>query len=55
MVFEGLDGALGGITMMEFGSDKLVLHFPCVFNGGLEVGTEFIVEDLEIKIVATIG
>ncbi len=31
--------------------DELVLNFPFVHNGGLEFGTDFIVEDLEIDIV----
>ncbi len=55
MGLEGLDGALGGIAVMNVGSEELVLHFPCVFNGGLEFGADFIVKDLENGIVTTVG
>ncbi len=50
-----MDVALGGIAAMDVGRDKLVLHFPCVFHGGLEFGTDFVVKHLEINIVATVG
>jgi hypothetical protein len=40
---EGLDGALSGIAAMDVGRDKLVLHFPIVFNIGLEFGADLIV------------
>jgi hypothetical protein len=43
---EGLNGALGGIVMMDVWRDKLVTYFLRVFNGGLEVGADFVVEDL---------
>ncbi len=46
MGLEGLNGALGGITTMDDRRDKLVTYFPHVFNGGLEFGTDFVVEDL---------
>ncbi len=55
MGLEGLDSALGGIAAMDVGSNELVLHFPRVFNGGLEFGADFVVEDLEINVVATVG
>jgi hypothetical protein len=29
--------------------------FPCVLNGVLEFGTDFVVEDLEIDVLATVG
>ena len=31
--------------------DKLVPNLPLVYNGGLEFGADFIVEDLEINVV----
>jgi hypothetical protein len=52
---EGLDGALNNIAAMDVWRDKLVLHFPHVFNGGLEFGADFAVKDLEINIVAMVG
>ncbi len=41
---EGLDGALGSIAAKDVGRDKLVLCFPHVFNGRLEVSTDLVVE-----------
>ncbi len=35
--------------------DKLVPNLPLVYNGGLEFGADFIVEDLEINVVPTVG
>ncbi len=55
MGLEGLDGTLGGIVAMDVWRDKLVLHFPRVFNGGLKFGTDCVVMDLEINVVATDG
>ncbi len=52
MGLDGLDGALSSIASMDVWRDKMVLYFPGVFNGGLEFGADFVVEDLEINIVA---
>ncbi len=52
MGLEGLNGTFSGIAAMDIGRDKLVLRFPCVFNGGFEVGADFIVKDLEVNSVA---
>jgi hypothetical protein len=52
---EGLNGTLGGIAMMDIWRDKLVTYFPCVLNGGLEFGTDFVAKDLEVNVVATVG
>jgi hypothetical protein len=52
---EGLDGVLSGVAAMNVRRDELVLHFPCVFNGGLEFGTDFVDKDLEIDVVAMVG
>jgi hypothetical protein len=41
---EGLNGALGGIAMMDVWRDKLVVYFQRVVNGSLEFGADFIVE-----------
>ena len=35
--------------------DKLVPNLPLVHNGGLEFGADFIVKDLEINVVPTVG
>jgi hypothetical protein len=55
MGLDGLYGIFGGIAAMDVGRDKLVLCFPCVFNGGFEVSADFIVKDLEVNSVATVG
>ena len=55
MGLEGLNGALGNIATIDVWREKLVTYFPCVFNGGLEFGTDFVVKDLEINVVATVG
>ncbi len=55
MGLEGLDGLFGSIAVMDVGRDKLVLCFTCVFNGGFEVGTDLIVEDLEVNSVVMVG
>ncbi len=52
---EGLDGMLSGTAAMHIGRDKMVLHFLHVFNGGIEFGTDFVVKDLEISVVAMAG
>jgi hypothetical protein len=49
-----LDGLFGGIAAMDVGRDTLVLCVPCVFNGGFEVDTDLIVEDLEVNSVAMV-
>ncbi len=46
---------LGGNVAMDVGRDKLVLCFPHVFNGGLEVGADLVVENLEFNVVAMVG
>jgi hypothetical protein len=46
---------LRGIATMYVWRDELVTNFPLVFNGGLEFGTDFVVEDLEINVVNTVG
>ncbi len=40
---------------MDVWRDELVTNFPLVCNGGLEFGADFIVEELEIYIVVTVG
>ncbi len=40
---------------MDVGRDKLVLCFLCVFNGGFESCTEFIVNYLEVDHVVVVG
>jgi hypothetical protein len=52
---EGLNGLLGSIATMYVQRDKLVPNLPLVHYGGLEFGTDFIVEDLEINVVPTVG
>ncbi len=55
MGLEGLNGLLGSIARMYIWSNELVPNLPLVHNGGLEFGADFIVEDLEINIVPTVG
>ncbi len=50
-----MNGLLGTIATMYVRRDNLVLDLPLVHNGGLEFGTDFIVKDLEINIVPTVG
>ncbi len=50
-----MNGAIGSIATMEVWRDELVTNFPLVHNGGLEFGADFVVEDLEINIVAMVG
>ncbi len=40
---------------MYVGRDDLVSDHPLVHYGGLEFGADFIVEDLEINVVPTVG
>ncbi len=55
MGFEGLNGSLSGIAMMYVRRDELVPNLPLVHNGGLEFGTDFIVKNLEINVMPTVG
>ncbi len=55
MELEGLNGLLGRIVTMYVRRDKLVLNLPLVHNGGLEFGADFVVKDLEINFVPTVG
>ncbi len=50
-----MDGSLCSITPMYVRRDKLVLNLSLVHNGGLEFGADFIVKDLEINVVPTVG
>jgi hypothetical protein len=55
MGLEGLNGLLGSIATMYIGRDELVSNLPLVHYDGLEFGTDFIVKDLEIDVVPTVG
>ncbi len=55
MGLEDLNGSLGSNSRMYIRRDELVPNLPLVHNGGLEFGTDFIVKDLEIDIVPTVG
>ncbi len=46
---------LGSIAMMYARRDELIPDLALVHYGGLEFGADFIVEDLEIDIVPTVG
>ncbi len=46
---------LDGIAMMDIWRDELIRYLPHVLNGGLEFGTDFVVKDLEINVVAMVG
>ncbi len=37
-----MNGALGGIAMMDLWRNKLVTYFPHVLNGGLAFGTDLV-------------
>jgi hypothetical protein len=50
-----LNGSLGSIVTMYVRRDELVLNLPLVHNGGLEFGTDFVVEDLEINVLPVVG
>ncbi len=45
---------LGGIATMNVWRDKLVTYFLHVLNGGLEFGADFVVEDLQINVLAMV-
>ncbi len=55
MGLKGLNGLLGSIATMYVQRDELVLDLPLVHYGGLEFGADFIVKDLEINVVPTVG
>ncbi len=46
---------LGSIATMYIQRDELVPNLLLVHNGGLEFGADFVVEDLEINVVPTVG
>ncbi len=46
---------LGSIATMYIQRDELIPDLPLVHYGGLEFGADFIVEDLEINVVPTVG
>ncbi len=50
-----MDGLLCSIATMYVRRDKLVPNFSLVHNGGLKFGADFVVEDLEINVVPTVG
>jgi hypothetical protein len=50
-----LNGLLGSIATMYVQRDELVPDLPLVHNGGLGLGADFIVKDLEIGVVPTVG
>ncbi len=50
-----MNSLLRSVATMYVRRDELVPNLPLVHNGGLEFGTDFIVEDLEINIVPTVG
>jgi hypothetical protein len=52
---EGLNGLLSSIATMYVRKDKLVPNLPLVHYGNLEFGADFIVKDLEINVVPTVG
>ncbi len=50
-----MNGLLGSIATIHVQSKKLVLNLTLVHNRGLEFGADFVVEDLEINVVPTVG
>ncbi len=50
-----MNGSLSSIATIYVRMDELVPNFPLVHNGGLEFGANFIVKDLEINDVPTVG
>ncbi len=50
-----MNGLLGSIATIYIWRDELVPDLPLVHNGGLEFGADFIVENLEINVVPTVG
>jgi hypothetical protein len=45
----------GSIAMMYIRRDELIPDLPLLHYGGLKFGADFIVEDLKINIVPTVG
>ncbi len=41
--------------MVDIQRDKRVTCFPSVLNGSLEFNADFVVKDLEVKVVAMVG
>ncbi len=50
-----MNGLLSSIATMYVQRDKLVPNLPLVHNGGFKFGTDFIVKDLEINVMPTVG
>ncbi len=50
-----MDGSLCSIATMYVRRDELVPNLPLVHSGGLEFSADFIVKDLEINVVPTVG
>ncbi len=50
-----MDGLLCSIATMYVRRDELAPNLPLVHSGGIEFGAGFIVEDLEINVVPTVG
>ncbi len=50
-----MNDLLGSIATMYVWRDKLVPKLALVHNSGLEFGADFIVKDLEIDVVPTVG
>ncbi len=55
MGLEDFNGLLGSIATMYIRRNKLVPNLPLVHNGGLELGADFVVKDLEINVVPKVG
>ena len=55
MIFEGVDGPFRSITVMDIQRNELVGNFPVLLNNTLALGADFIVEDLEVNLVAARG
>ncbi len=50
-----MNGLLGSIAMMYVRRDELVPNLPLVHNGSLKFGADFVVKDLVINILPTVG
>ncbi len=50
-----MNGLFSSIAMMYVQRDELIPDLPLVYYDGLEFGADFIVEDLEINVVPTVG
>ncbi len=50
-----MTGLFGSIATMYVRRDELIPDLPLVHYGGLEFGADFIVEDLKINVVPTVG